>query len=357
MRVLVTGNRGYIGNIMVPMLRNRGHEVVGLDSDLYARSTFGDSIPEVETIRCDIRDATVELFRGYDAVIHLAGLSNDPLGDFNPSLTEDINHLATVRLGALAKQAGVPRFIFSSSCSTYGAAGDDFLDETSAFNPVTPYGKSKVDSEAGLAKLADDGFTPVFMRSATAYGVSPRLRFDLVVNNLTAWAYTTGQVLLKSDGTPWRPIVHIGDISRAFIAALEAPREAVHLQAFNVGRTDENFRIRELAEIVTQVVPGSRLEYAPGAGPDKRCYRVDCEKIRRVLPAFEPQWTARKGVEELYKAYCDVGLTLGDFEGRRFHRLAHLKYLIEDRIIADDLRHLKQVSERSDGLVRAAAGN
>lgn len=357
MRVLVTGNRGYIGNVMVPMLQHRGHEVVGLDSDLYERSTFGDAIPEVDTIRRDIRDATVDMFYGYDAVIHLAGLSNDPLGDFNPSLTEDINFRATVRLGELAKLAGVARFIFSSSCSTYGAAGDDFLDETSAFNPVTPYGKSKVDSEAGLAQLADDTFTPVFMRSATAYGVSPRLRFDLVVNNLTAWAYTTGRVLLKSDGTPWRPIVHIGDISRAFIAALEAPREAVHLQAFNVGRTDENFRIRELAEIVTQVVPGSRIEYAPDAGPDKRCYRVDCGKIERVLPAFEPQWTARKGVEELYKAYRDVGLTLEDFEGRRFHRLAHLKYLIEERIVGEDLWHLKKDAASPAYLARAAAGD
>jgi nucleoside-diphosphate-sugar epimerase len=340
MRLLVTGNCGYIGTIMVPMLRSRGHDVVGLDSDLFERSTFGRGVPKVDTIRCDIRDAKIDMFRGFDAVIHLAGLSNDPLGDFNPSLTEDINFRATVRLGELAKQAGVARFIFSSSCSTYGAAGDDFLDETSDFNPVTPYGKSKVDSEIGLAKLANDSFTPVFMRSATAYGVSPRLRFDLVINNLTAWAFTTGQVLLKSDGTPWRPIVHIGDISLAFIAALEAPREAVHLQAFNVGRTDENFRISELAEIVTQIVPGSRLEMAPGAGPDKRCYRVDCEKIKRVLPAFEPQWDARKGVEELYSAYRDVGLTLDDFEGRRFHRLAHLKYLIEERIIAEDLRHL-----------------
>lgn len=357
MRVLVTGNRGYIGNVMVPMLQNRGHEVVGLDSDLYERSTFGDSIPEVDTIRCDIRDAKADMFRGFDGVIHLAGLSNDPLGDFNPSLTDDINHLATIRVAELAKQAGVSRFIFASSCSTYGAAGDDFLDETSEFNPVTPYGKSKVDSEAGLSKLADDSFSPVFMRSATAYGVSPRLRFDLVVNNLTAWAFTTGKVLLKSDGTPWRPIVHIGDISRAFIAALEAPREAVHVQAFNVGRTDENFRIRELAEIVTEVVPDSKLEFAPGAGPDKRCYRVNFEKITRVLPAFEPYWTARKGVEELYKAYCDVGLTLEDFEGRRFHRVAHLKYLIEERIIADDFRHLTQQAAPSEGVAQAAAGD
>ena len=349
MRVLVTGNRGYIGTLMVPMLLNRNHEVVGLDSDLYARSTFGDEPQVIDTINCDIRDATVDMFRGFDAVIHLAGLSNDPLGDFNPSLTEDINHKATVRLGELAKQAGVPRFIFSSSCSTYGAAGDDFLDETSDFNPVTPYGKSKVDSEFNLTALADDDFSPVYMRSATAYGVSPRLRFDLVMNNLTAWAFTTGQVLLKSDGTPWRPIVHIGDISRAFIAALEAPREAVHTEAFNVGRTDENFRIQELAEIVVQVVPGSRLEYAEGAGPDKRCYRVDCSKIKRVLPDFEPVWTARKGIEELYEAYKQVGLTLEDFEGQRYHRLAHLKYLIEEQILVEDLRHLSgdAASDRS----------
>lgn len=339
MRVLMTGHRGFIGSVMAPMLMERGHEVVGLDTDLFARCTFQGVIPEVDTIYEDLRDVKASSFEGIDAVIHLAGLSNDPMGDLNPVLTDDINYQATLRIAGLAKQAGVKRFLFSSSCSTYGAAGDDMLDETAAFNPVTAYGKSKVDSEIGLAKLADDEFSPTYMRSATAYGLSPRLRFDLVINNLTAWAYTTGKVMLKSDGTPWRPIVHIGDISRAFIAALEAPRELIHNEAFNVGRSDENYRIRELAEFVTEIVPGSELAFAEDAGPDKRCYRADFSKITKRLPGFKPVWTARRGIKELYDAYRETDLTLEDFEGWRFHRLAHLQYLMERGLIGDDLRY------------------
>lgn len=338
MRVLVTGERGYIGTVLVPMLLKRGYEVCGLDSDLFARCTFIGEISEIESLRKDIRDVREPDLRGFEAVIHLAGLSNDPLGDLNPSITLDVNCAATLRLATLAKRAGVKRFIFSSSCSTYGAAGDDAIDEIAEFNPVTPYGTSKVEAEIGLAQLADEDFSPTFMRSATAYGVSPRLRFDLVLNNLTAWAYTTGQVLLKSDGTPWRPIVHIADISRAFIAALEAPRDTVHSEAFNVGLPDENFRIRDLATIVADVVPGSQVSFAQGAGPDKRNYRVDCSKIFRVLPNYKPIWSARRGAEELYQAYQQVGLTVDEFEGQRFHRLAHLKSLMADGIISDDLR-------------------
>ncbi|HKJ31285.1 MAG TPA: SDR family oxidoreductase, partial [Balneolales bacterium] len=251
MKVLVTGHRGYIGTVLVPMLQNEGYVVVGLDSDLYRKCTFGEPLPsDVPSIIKDVRDVDEHDLEGFDAVLHLAGLSNDPLGDLNPELTKEINYRASVRLAELAKNAGVSRFVFSSSCSNYGAGGSDFLDETSELRPVTPYGESKVLVEKDVTELADDHFSPVFLRNATAYGASPRIRFDLVLNNLVAWAYTTGQVYLKSDGTPWRPIVHIEDISRAFLAALKAPKELIHNNTFNVGRTSENYRIREIAEIV-----------------------------------------------------------------------------------------------------------
>ena len=323
---------------MVPMLLAEGHEVVGLDSDLFEQSTFGDGIQSIPELKKDIRDIEASDLDGFDAVLHLAGLSNDPLGDLNPALTYEINHIASVRLASLAKQVGITRFIFSSSCSNYGAAGDDFLTEESEFNPVTPYGTSKARVEMDVAKLADSNFSPTFLRNATAYGVSPRLRFDLVLNNLVAWAYTTGQVYIKSDGTPWRPIVHIEDISRAFIAVLHAPREVVHNQAFNVGRNEDNYRIRELADIVEKTVPGCRIEYAEGASPDKRCYRVDCTKIAQTLPEFKPQWNAVKGAEELYAAYQKIGLTLDDFEGARYKRIAHIQQLLSTGRLDQNLR-------------------
>ncbi|MEM6451192.1 MAG: NAD(P)-dependent oxidoreductase [Cyanobacteria bacterium P01_D01_bin.105] len=343
MRVLVTGHQGYIGTVLVPMLVAAGHDVVGLDTDLYERSTFGGEVPVVPSLKSDVRDITIENLtvgdlEGFEAVIHLAGLSNDPLGNLNPNLTHDINYLATVRIAELAKQAGASRYIFSSSCSNYGAGGQDWLTEESDFNPVTPYGVSKVRSEAGLSELADDSFSPTYLRNATAFGVSPRLRFDLVLNNLTAWAFTTGRVFIKSDGTPWRPIVHIEDISRAFLAVLDAPREKIHNEAFNVGRNEDNYQIRELADMVKEIVPDCRIEYAPDAGPDKRCYRVDCSKIKQVLPDFDPQWNARKGVIELYEAYKKVGLTLEEFEGNRYQRIAHIKSLIADGKLGEDLR-------------------
>lgn len=338
MRVLVTGHCGYIGTVMVPMLLAEGHEVVGLDSDLYAASTFGDGMVDVPSIRKDVRDVELSDLDGFDAVIHLAGLSNDPLGDLNPSLTFEINHLASVRLAELSKKAGVERFIFSSSCSNYGAGGEDLLNEQSAFNPVTPYGISKVRVEQDVAKLADDNFSPTFLRNATAFGVSPRLRFDLVLNNLVAWAFTTGRVYIKSDGTPWRPIVHIEDISRAFIAVLHADRSVVHNDAFNVARNEDNYRIRELADIVKETVPGCVIEYAKDAGPDKRCYRVDSSKILRMLPEFKPRWNARKGAQELYAAYKRVGLRLDDFEGPKYKRIDHIKSLLQSGRLGSDLR-------------------
>jgi nucleoside-diphosphate-sugar epimerase len=292
----------------------------------------------IPTIQKDIRDVVAADLDGFEAVLHLAGLSNDPLGDLNPSLTFDINYKASVRLAELAKQVGVERFIFSSSCSNYGAAGDAPVNETSEFNPVTPYGSSKAMTEMDVTKMADDNFSPTFLRSATAYGVSPRLRFDLVLNNLVAWAITTGKVHIKSDGTPWRPIVHIEDISRAFLAVLHAPREVIHNESFNVGRTQENYRISEIADIVKATVPGCEIEYAEDAGPDLRCYRVDCEKIAKTLPEFQPQWTAKKGAEELYNTYKKVGLTLDEFEGERYKRIAHIKYLISDGLLDQNLR-------------------
>lgn len=342
MRVLVTGHNGYVGTVMVPMLQEVGHDVVGMDTNLYQACTFGeDTTVKIPAIEKDIRDITAADLDGFDAVIHLAGLSNDPLGDLNPSLTYKINHQASVRMAQLAKEVGVKRFIFSSSCSNYGAGLSDWLTEESPFNPVTPYGRSKVMVEQEVAQLADDNFSPIFMRSGTAYGVSPRLRFDLVLNNLTAWAYTTGKVLLKSDGSPWRPVVHIRDMSLAFVAALNASREAIHNEAFNVGRPKENYRIRELAQIVAEVVPGSHVEFAEGAGPDKRNYRVDSSKIARMLPDYKPQWTARKGAEELYQAYKAADLQPDEFEGPNFRRIHHIKKLLANGALTDELRWTK----------------
>lgn len=328
MRILITGHQGYIGTVLTPMLIAEGHAVVGLDSDLYKHCTFGKEVPQVDSMRKDIRDVTPADLEGFDAIMHLAALSNDPLGNLNPELTYEINYKAAVNLAKMAKQVGVPRFIFSSSCSTYGAAGDEMLTEDAAFNPVTPYGQSKVLVEKEVAELASDDFSPTFLRNATAYGVSPRHRFDIVLNNLVAWAHTTGLVYLKSDGSPWRPIIHIEDISRAFIAVLNAPREVIHNQAFNVGINQENYRIRELAEIVKETVPGCRVEYAKDAEPDKRTYRVDFSKIARMLPDFKPQWNARRGAQELYQAYQKYGVKLEEFEGPKYKRVDHIKQLL-----------------------------
>jgi nucleoside-diphosphate-sugar epimerase len=339
MRILVTGYHGYIGTILARMLVAKGHQVIGADIHLYERCSFGDEQDlRMQVIRKDIRDLTPRDLAGCDALAHLAGLCNDPLGDLLPETTIGINHKATVRLAGIARQAGVERFVFSSTCGVYGAAGEDWVDENSPPNPLTPYAQSKLDAERDLIRLSSDRFSPVFLRSATAYGFSPRIRFDLILNNLAAYACAKGEVLLKSDGAPWRPIVHVEDISRAFTAALEAPRDYVHNQIFNVGVTTENYQVREIAEIVKETVPGSIIRYSPQAAPDKRSYRVDCSKISRYLPSFKPQWTARAGAEELYERFQASGLTVEDFEGPKFQRLAHLKQLMERGLVDDTFR-------------------
>jgi nucleoside-diphosphate-sugar epimerase len=328
MKILVTGHHGYIGSVMVGVLTRAGHDVTGLDSFLYDGCTFGEEGAAIPFLCRDVRDVCAADLRGFEAVIHLAALSNDPLGFLDESCTYDINHAGSVSLAKAAKAAGVPRFLFASSCSLYGAAGDSMLDEQAAFNPITAYGTSKVLVEADVSKLADRSFSPTFLRNATAYGVSPRLRADIVVNNLVGLACTTGEVLIQSDGTPWRPLVHVEDISRAFLAALEAPREAVHNEAFNVGSSQENYQIRDIAAMVEEVVAGCSVKYLEGGGPDPRCYRVNCDKIARHIPGFTTQWTVRRGVEELYNSFVRHRLTPEMFAG--YVRLARIQQLLRE---------------------------
>jgi nucleoside-diphosphate-sugar epimerase len=340
MRVLITGHNGYIGSVMTRLVAEAGHDVVGLDAYFFEDCGFGPDGSPVPAIRVDVRDVEASHLAGFDAVIHLAAISNDPVGNLNPQGTYDINHLASVRLARRAREAGVSRFLFASSCSLYGVAGDGLLKEDAAFNPITPYGESKVLVERDVSALATDAFSPVFLRNATAYGVSPRLRVDVVVNNLVGYAFTTGEILIQSDGTPWRPLVHIEDISRAFLAVLEAPRELVHNQAFNVGRSEENYRISEIADMVLAAVPGSRVRYAAGGGPDPRCYRVDCTKLSATFPSFRARWTVADGVREVYDAFQRYGLPYDEFVGERsrYLRIKQITRLQQTGRLDADLR-------------------
>src|SRR5688500_5673223 len=339
MRILLTGHNGYIGTVIASMLLSAGNEVVGLDTNLFADCVLGPAELDIQEIKKDIRDIGLQDLKNFEAVIHLAALSNDPLGDLEPELTYDINLQATVRLARLAREAGVTRFLYSSSCSIYGASSaDDLLDEEAPLRPITPYADSKVRAEEELRKIADGHFSPIFLRNATAYGFSPRLRGDIVLNNLTAWAYTTKKIVIMSDGSPWRPIVHVDDISQAFILCLSAPYDIVHNQAINIGTNLENYQVRELAEIVKETVPNATVEYAGKAGPDPRNYRVDFTKLTRLLPEFTPQWNARLGTQQLYKAYQAHGLTLEDFQGRKYIRLNQLRHLLDTNCLDGQLR-------------------
>jgi nucleoside-diphosphate-sugar epimerase len=349
MRIMMTGHLGYIGTAAVPLFLAAGHDVVGCDTDLFQGSTFGQRLGPaavIPNLGLDIRDLQPDHLAGFDAVVHLAALSNHPLGNRDPLVTDAINHRAAVHVAAVAKRAGVPRFAFSSSCANYGASGEDMIDEGAPFAPLLPYGQSKVDAELGIAALADDRFSPVILRNATAYGLSPRIRFDLVVNNLTAWAHSTGQVLLKSDGSPWRPLVHIEDIARAFLAVCEAPREAVHLEAFNIGATAQNRRVIDIARTVAEVVPGTRLSFAPGAGPDRLNYRVSGDKFARRFPHAVPRREVRESVEEILEACRRMKPTPEEFEGSRYARLAHLNAQIAAGRVSAEYRPISLAVER-----------
>ncbi len=347
MRIAISGDCGYIGQVLAGALQARDHQLEGIDLGLYRSCDFGPLRVVPIRLGHEIREPIAERLVGVDAVVHLAALSNDPLGALNPELTYEVNYRAAIRLAKAAKEAGVPRFIFSSSCSNYGAAGEDLIDESAPLRPVTAYGESKVMAEEDLLQLADDHFSPVILRSATAYGVSPRLRLDVVLNNLVASAYTTGQVVLQSDGSPWRPIVHVEDISQAFLLALEARRELVHAQVFNVGRTDENYQVRQIAQIVAETIPGCTVRVSPDAGPDVRSYRVNCDRICRIL-GFRPRWTARQGVQQLYCAFRQHNLTLEDFQGPRYKRVAWIKKLLGDGQLDSELRWKAGVADSPD---------
>ena len=342
MRVLVTGSHGYIGSVLAPLAAQAGHEVVGLDTQFYRGCDFEPELGGVPTVDRDIRDVVPAELQGFDALVHLAALSNDPLGDLDPGLTEEINRDATLRLAAAAREVGVRRFVFASSCSMYGASGsDDALDENAPLRPLTPYAESKARSEEGLFELAGPDFAPVSMRNATVYGSSPRLRLDIVLNNLAAWSHTTGRIRLLSDGTAWRPLVHVRDVAKVALAIIDAPEEEIRGEAINVGSDTQNYRISELADLLSGST-GCAVEVAEGSTADDRSYRVDFSKLRRMFPSLELDWDAARGARELVTAYRDHGLTWDDFDGDRYVRLRRLRHLLEEGDLDADLRWLAE---------------
>lgn len=338
MRVLVTGHQGYLGTVMVPILQAAGHDVTGLDSGLFEDCVLGPEPHDPPGIRVDLRDVTVEQLVGFDAVVHLAALSNDPLGALAPEITYDINHHASVRLARLSKQAGVQRFLYASTCSVYGSAGDDLVTEDAPLRPLTPYAESKVRVEDDVAAIADESFTPVFLRNATAFGFSPRLRADIVLNNLVGHAVLTGDVRVLSDGTPWRPLVHARDIAAAFLTALEAPVDKVYCRAYNVGTESNNLTVAQIAQSVADVVPGAKLVITGESGPDPRSYRVDFSAFRNAL-GFNAAWSIPDGAAELFKEYTSAGLTADGFKNK-FTRLPHLEALRAKGTIDASMRRL-----------------
>lgn len=337
MRVLVTGSAGYVGAVLCPQLAARGHDVAGLDTGYYDGCDFGP-YAGVRTLRRDVRDVGPRDLEGFQAIVHLAALSNDPVGDLDPELTHEINHHATVSLARAAREAGVERFVFASSCSMYGAgSGDELLAEDAPLRPLTAYAESKVRSEEALRGLDGDGFTTVAMRNATVYGVSPRLRLDIVLNNLAAWSHVSGRIRLLSDGMSWRPLLHVRDLGKVAERLLVAPRALVGGKAFNVGSDEQNYLVRDLAEILA-VVTGCDVELAGDASPDPRSYRVDFSALAEAFPDLVLDWDARRGAEELIGAYRSVGLTRDDFDGRSYVRLRQLRHLLDEHLVDAGLR-------------------
>jgi nucleoside-diphosphate-sugar epimerase len=339
MRVLVTGHQGYLGTVMVPFLTRAGHDVVGLDSGYFADCVLGPQPQDPPGLQLDLRDVTVEHLQGFDAVVHLGALSNDPLGGLAPQITHDINHHASVLLARCAKEAGVQRFLYASTCSVYGASGQGLVTEDAPLKPLTPYAESKVRVEEDVAGLADDSFVPVFLRNATAFGFSPRLRADIVLNNLVGHAVLTGEVRVLSDGTPWRPLVHARDIAKAFVIALEAPVDAVRCRAFNVGTEANNLSVAQIAQCVVDAVPDSKLLITGENGADSRSYRVDFSAFRNAV-GYEAEWSVADGATELYNAYLSTGLTADSF-ANSFTRLARLNALRTAGVIDESLRRVR----------------
>ena len=336
MKILVTGTEGYLGSLLAPILMREGHEILAVDTGFYKSGWLYHGAPMTpRTLLKDIRQITREDLEGMEAVVHMAELSNDPTGELAPHITYEINHKGSVRLAALAKQAGVGRFVYMSSCSVYGVAAESYVTEESAVNPQTAYAICKTLVERDLQPMADDGFSPTFLRNATAYGASPRMRFDIVLNNLAGLAWTTREIKMVSDGTPWRPLVHALDIAQAIVRVLDAPRAAIHNQIFNVGETSHNYTIKEVAEVVAEVFPGCKLSFGQ-QGSDNRSYRVSFDKIKAQLPGFQCVWDARRGARQLHDVFQEIDLTADLFNGRGFTRLKQLEYLIRTRQIDQD---------------------